>query len=240
MLSRRSELKPTEKKYNSSEAVYLKLKAMIDHLELFPGTRITETEIATMLSVSRTPIREAFQRLHLEGQLDIIPRQGCFVRNIDIDLINDFYDTRIILENRSVELACDFMPVGLLNTMLGEWNPDKLTDDYDMHIQTIRDQEEEFHINMAAASGNPILGRYLEDVNRNIRVVRWLGFPDMEAIRDTYEEHYELCQIVQSGNKRLAMSAMKKHIQKSQKLSKKVTLQQLAEKRSEYLHQHRA
>jgi DNA-binding GntR family transcriptional regulator len=240
MSLRRSELKPIEKKYNSSEAVYLKLREMIDHLELFPGTRITETEMATMLSVSRTPIREAFQRLHLEGQLDVIPRQGCFVRNIDIDLINNFYDTRIILENRAIELACDFMPVGQLNTMLEQWRPDKLTDGYEAHIQTIRHLEEEFHLNMAKASGNQILGRYLEDVNRNIRVVRWLGFPDMEAIRDTYEEHYELCQIVQSGNKRLAISAMKKHIQKSQKLSKKVTLQQLAEKRSEYLQLHRA
>jgi DNA-binding GntR family transcriptional regulator len=211
---------------------------MIDHLELFPGTKITETEIANMLSVSRTPIREAFQRLHLEGQLDIIPRQGCFVRQIDMELINKFYDARIILESRAIELACDAMPVDLLKTMMDEWSPDKLHDDYKIHIQTIRDQEENFHINVAKGSGNEVLGRYLEDVNHNIRVVRWLGFPNIEAISDTYEEHYELCQIIQAGNKRSAKSAMKKHIQKSQKLSKKVTLQQLAEKRSEYINQH--
>lgn len=41
------------KKINSSEAVYHKLRAMIDTLELFPGTRITETDIADKLSVSR-------------------------------------------------------------------------------------------------------------------------------------------------------------------------------------------
>lgn len=210
---------------------------MIDNLELFPGARITETDIANRLSVSRTPIREAFQRLQHEGQLELIPRQGCFVRNINIDLINQFYDTRIILESRTVELACDFMSTSLLKKMLAEWSPDNMTNDYSQHIKTIRDQEEAFHINVAIGSGNEILGRYLNDVNRNIRVVRWLGFPDMESISDTYEEHYELCEIIQSGNKRSAKSAMKKHIKKSQHLSKKVTLQQLAEKRAEYLNQ---
>jgi len=65
--------------------------------------------------------------------------------------------------------------------------------------------------------------------------VRWLGFPDIEAIRDTYSEHFELCQIIKSKNKRSARAAMKKHIKKSQKLSKRVTLQQLTENRERYL-----
>jgi DNA-binding GntR family transcriptional regulator len=223
------------KRLNSSDAVYLKLRAMIDNLELFPGARITETEIARLLSVSRTPIREALQRLQLEGQVDVIPKQGCFIRNIDIDLINKFYDVRVTLEAQTIELACELMPAELLENMMAEWSPENLKNDYIHHIKTIRYKEESFHLNIAVGSGNQILGRYLEDVHRNIRVVRWLGFPDMDSIRDTYEEHFELCQIICSGNKRLARSAMKKHIQKSQKLSKKVTLQQLAENRTQYL-----
>jgi DNA-binding GntR family transcriptional regulator len=223
------------KKLNSSDAVYIKLRAMIDNLELFPGSRITETEIAGLLSVSRTPIREALQRLQLEGQVDVIPKQGCFIRNIDIDLINKFYDVRVTLEIQTVELACEFMSVELLENIMFEWSPENLRNDYIHHIKTIRNKEESFHLNIAEGSGNQILRRYLEDVHRNIRVVRWLGFPDMDSIRDTYEEHFELCQIIRSSNKRLARSAMKKHIQKSQKLSKKVTLEQLAENRNRYL-----
>lgn len=233
MTSQLAEVK--NKKINSSDAVYIKLRAMIDNLELFPGSRITETEIANLLSVSRTPIREAMQRLQLEGQVDVIPKQGCFIRNIDIDLINKFYDVRVTLENQTVELACELMSEKLLDKMMTEWSPENLKYDYTHHIKTIRNQEESFHLNIAVGSGNQILGRYLEDVHQNIRVVRWLGFPDMDSIRDTYEEHFELCQIIRSGNKRLARSLMKKHIQKSQKLSKKVTLQQLAENRNQYL-----
>lgn len=224
-----------KKRSSSSEKVYSILREMIDNLELFPGTRITETGIANLLSVSRTPIREALQRLQYEGQIEVIPRQGCFIRNIDIDQINKFYDVRIILESRTIELACDFISRPLLESMLKEWCPDKLSDDYSLHLKTIRKKEESFHVNIAKSCGNNILCRYLDDVNNNIRVVRWLGFPDMQSIRDTYEEHYELCQILLEKNKRAARSAMKKHIQKSQALSKKVTLQQLAEKHREHL-----
>jgi len=220
---------------NSAERVYLQLRAMIDNLSLFPGTRITETEIAHMLSVSRTPIREALQRLQHEGQVELIPRQGCFIRNIDIDTINEFYDVRIILETRSVELACDNMKESDLSALLEQWSPDNCDDDYEKHIQVIRQQEESFHVAIAKNSGSPVLARYLEDVNNNLRVVRWLGFPDMQAISDTYEEHYELCEIIKVGNKRAAKSAMKKHIHKSQTLSSKVTLQQLAENRKQML-----
>jgi len=227
-------LKTSDKKVNSAELVYRRLREMIDTLELFPGTRITEVEIAKKLAVSRTPIREALQRLQLEGQVEVVPKQGCFVRNINIDLINQFYDVRITLESHTVELACDNMPQTLLENLLEEWSPDKVSDDYNKHIKTIRQQEEQFHCALARGAGNDVLGRYLDDVNNNIRVVRWLGFPDMDAIRDTYEEHYELCEIIRDGKKRSAKSVMKKHIQKSQALSKKVTLQQL----TEYQQQH--
>ncbi len=214
--------------------VYRRLREMIDTLELFPGSRITEIEIANQLSVSRTPIREALQRLQIEGQIEVVPKQGCFVRNIDIDSINQFYDVRIILESRAIELACDHISKPLLDSLLEEWSPANVSNDYTKHIKTIRQQEESFHCALAKGAGNGVLERYLNDVNNNIRVVRWLGFPDMSAIKDTYEEHYELCEIIRDGKKRSAKSAMKKHIQKSQALSKKVTLQQLTEYRQQY------
>jgi len=141
---------------------------MIDNLELFPGTRITESEIASLLSVSRTPIREALQRLRLEGQVDVIPKQGCFIRNIDIDLINQFYDARVTLETQTVELACDAMSTKSLDKIMTLWSPNNLKNDFEYHIKTIRDQEESFHIDIALGSGNQILKRYLEDVNNNI------------------------------------------------------------------------
>lgn len=132
-----------------------------------------------------------------------------------IDLINKFYDVRVTLETKKIELACELMPAELLENMMAKWSPDNLKNDYFQHIKTIRNKEESFRLAITAGSGNQRLGRYLKDIHNNIHVFRWLGFPDMDSILDTYEEHYELCVIIHQGNKRLARSAMKKNIQES-------------------------
>ena len=74
----------------SAHDVYLRLKALIMGFELYPGSRVTETELAARFGVSRTPVREALQRLQFEGYLTVRPKQGCFIREIDIEeYVND-------------------------------------------------------------------------------------------------------------------------------------------------------
>ena len=70
----------TRKKRISTQQIYQDLRQMIMDFDLFPGMRITETELADNFKVSRTPVREALQRLELEGFVSIRPKQGCFER----------------------------------------------------------------------------------------------------------------------------------------------------------------
>ncbi|MGN0506331.1 MAG: GntR family transcriptional regulator [Lachnospiraceae bacterium] len=81
-----------------SEAVYQKLKEQILHLELPPGTAISEIETAAQYDVSRTPIRDVFKALEAEGLLEIRPHIGTFVSLIDLNMISDILYTREVLE----------------------------------------------------------------------------------------------------------------------------------------------
>ena len=63
---------------------YQILKTKILNLELKPGTKISEKEIADELSVSRTPVREAFMMLAQEDLLDVIPQIGTIVSKINL------------------------------------------------------------------------------------------------------------------------------------------------------------
>lgn len=56
---------------NLAEAVYLQIKDDIFEFRLLPGDRFTEGQVAERLSVSRTPVREALQRLEKEGYLEV-------------------------------------------------------------------------------------------------------------------------------------------------------------------------
>lgn len=85
-------------KITSSEYVYRELKKGIMFLSLKPGQQINETETAEYFGVSRTPIREAFRRLEIEGLVDIKPQSGTTVSLIDIDEISDILYVREKLE----------------------------------------------------------------------------------------------------------------------------------------------
>lgn len=210
---------------SAAQLVYDQLKKKIIDFEIFPGTRITESEIAEDFQVSRTPVRAALQRLEAEGQITIMPKQGCFVRSVDIESISQYYDVRITLEATAVELACDFMNDEDIDALQEVWDPARLEKKVDM--EEIKAREEAFHIGIAIGSGNPVLANYLRDINNHIRILRRLGFPDRQAVIETCDEHYAICQLIREHNKTQARRAMVKHIRKSQELARSVTLSQL-------------
>ncbi|MGD8940167.1 MAG: GntR family transcriptional regulator [Gammaproteobacteria bacterium] len=222
--------KISRKKRITALQIYQDLRQMIMDFDLFPGTRVTETEIAESFNVSRTPVREALQRLELEGLLTIRPKQGCFVRPVDIQTISDYYDVRVALEAAAIELACENMPDEQIEELLGIWNPKNCTMQFDYPGQ-IQEVEEAFHVAIAEGSGNTVLANYIKDVNDHIRIIRRLGFPDEQSIRETYEEHYELCQLLIARESKKATRDMIKHIRKSQGIARSVTLNQLQQHR---------
>lgn len=209
----------------SSQKIYEKLRRKILEFEIYPGTRITESELAADFNVSRTPVRAALQRLAVEGHIVIQPKQGCFVRAVDIEKISQYYDVRVHLEAAAVELACENMSTEEIDTLQEIWNPARVKKTPNM--DEIKALEEAFHITIATASGNAVLLDYLEDVNNHIRILRRLGFPDRQSVLETFEEHYELCQLIRGRNARTARKAMIAHIRKSQQIARSVTLSQL-------------
>lgn len=209
----------------SSQKIYEKLRKKILEFEIYPGTRITESELAADFNVSRTPVRAALQRLAVEGHIVIQPKQGCFVRPVDIEKISQYYDVRVHLEAAAVELACENMGDEELDALEEIWNPARLKKTINM--DEVKSLEEAFHVEIAVASGNAVLVGFLEDINNHIRILRRLGFPDRKSVLETYVEHYELCQLIRARNARNARKAMIAHIRKSQNIARSVTLSQL-------------
>lgn len=100
----------TRKPTGTSEGVYQKLKEQILHLELPPGSAISEIETAAKYEVSRTPVRDAFKMLESEGLLEIKPHIGTFVSLIDLNMISDILYMREVLEQavlRDLSLSYD-------------------------------------------------------------------------------------------------------------------------------------
>lgn len=218
----------------SSPEIYTTLRQMILESELAPGSRVTESELAAKFRVSRTPIREALHRLEVEGLLEIRPKQGCFIRPVDIEKIGNYYAVRVALETMAIELACELMPDDELKRLAEYWNPAKRPRRIDA-VDEIKTAEEAFHVTLAEHSGNPVLADYLRDVNDHIRVIRRLAFLDEQTIAETYRDHYEICRMLLKRDVKGARAAMIEHISKSQETARNVTLSQLQQHSSRSL-----
>ena len=204
---------------------------MILDFGLYPGSRITETELAKMFEVSRTPIRAALQRLEAEGYLTIRPKQGCFIRNVDIETLAQYYRVRVALEMLSLQLACTYMSEAELQDLANAWDPARQQGRSD-NVDEMEAMDESFHITLAEGGGNLALAHYLNDLNRHIRVIRRLDFTDPARIDSTYKEHYEICQHLLKRDLSSAQTLMQMHINRSESFAKTLTLTQLAKSKN--------
>lgn len=90
---------------NISDDAETAVRAMIVDGALADGERINEVRLAAQLGVSRTPLREALNRLSVEGALTSAPRIGYFVRPLTLDEFKQIYAIRPLLDPEALRLA---------------------------------------------------------------------------------------------------------------------------------------
>jgi DNA-binding GntR family transcriptional regulator len=88
-----------------SALVYQQLRHALASGSLKPGQRVMEVEVADWLKVSRTPVREALQRLESEGLLRLEPRTGLVVASISHQAMLELYVMREVLEGTAARLC---------------------------------------------------------------------------------------------------------------------------------------
>ncbi|MDY6919519.1 MAG: GntR family transcriptional regulator [Pseudomonadota bacterium] len=208
------------------QEIYHHLRELIIGLRVAPGSRVTEAQLADYFSVSRTPIRAALQRLESEGFLIIKPKQGCFIRNLDMERIIQYYDVRVALENLVLEAISCLPDHSALRDLAEQWDPQALHFGLEIN-DDLKIAEEHFHLQLARISRNGVLQHYISDINDHIRAMRRLGWPDSKSVIDTYEEHYRICDMLLQGDLPGAQAEMTNHIRKSQDQASRITLQQL-------------
>jgi len=89
------------------ERVYQRLRDMIVEGDLEAGERLVETELARILGVSRTPVREGIRRLLQENWVEMREFGGVCVRRLTAQDLVDAYRTRAVLEALAARLACE-------------------------------------------------------------------------------------------------------------------------------------
>jgi DNA-binding GntR family transcriptional regulator len=92
------------------EEVTNRLRDMIVSLRLPPGERIQELEVAQLLGVSRTPVREAIKVLTAEGLVELLPLRGAIVKAFSAKDARDMLEVIALVETYAGERACQADP----------------------------------------------------------------------------------------------------------------------------------
>ena len=90
-----------------TDKAYAQIEELIATLQLPPGTVLSELVLADRLGIGRTPIREALQRLSRDGLVNILPRRGVLVSDIDLRLQLRLLEVRRELERLMARSAAE-------------------------------------------------------------------------------------------------------------------------------------
>ncbi len=192
---------------NLTELTYRSIKERLLDGTLSEGTRLTEELLATQLGISKSPVREALNRLEAEGLICIESRRGAYVREFSIQEIGDLYNFREVLELHSVA-AADITPVLLQNlaqsierTRAFLAARDKLS-----HIE----EDLRFHGMIATATGNQEFFRVFENIQQKSLLCRYKTYH--LSGKSSPDGHRKIYEALEAQDRAGAQLAMQDHI----------------------------
>lgn len=192
------------------DRVYGQLKAMAVNYDFRPGERLNEGELARKLGVSRTPLREALNRLNTEGFLSATPGKGFFCRELHAQEIFDLYEFRKALEIASARLAIQRAAPGQIEALL-DFLDRTGPDPGERTAIELVDLDERFHESLMEMSRNAEMLRVLRNVNARIRFVRWIDM-DRRNRAATQLEHREILLAVRARDEAACIALLERHI----------------------------
>lgn len=185
------------------------LRRMAADFEIKPEERIVEGEMAARLSVSRTPLREALNRLVSEGYLTNTGGRGFFCRALTPERILDLYEARAALECEAVRHAVNRASDADIAALLAQLD----AADQDADRLALLEMDEAFHIGLTRLSGNAELERLLSNINGRIRYVRMIGVNAHDGVPAQLAAHRSILEAVHARELEGALAALRGHIE---------------------------
>ena len=196
------------------DQAYERLKRMAMTFEMKPGEKLNEGTLAKQFGLSRTPLREALNRLASEGFLRFSAGQGFFCRELDRDEIYQLYQLRKVIETGAIKLAIEHAKdadIDALEAFILQTGPDAGTRTTEELVQL----DEIFHEGLMALSGNTEMLQVLRNVNARIQFVRWVDM-DRAARPTTQADHRQILQALRRRDEAVCLSILEKHIDRRQ------------------------
>lgn len=193
------------------EQAATRLRQMLIENRIPPGAKLNERELADVLQVSRTPLREAIKMLAAEGLVELVPNRGAIALALDEQDVNNTFEVMAGLEALSGELAAKRI------------TDDELAEIKAMHFEmmaayTRRDLSAYYRLNskihsaINAAAKNPVLTNTYNQVNARLQALRFRSNQDGEKWKRAMNEHKKMIEALSAHDPDAMRSALMTHL----------------------------
>lgn len=183
------------------------IRAMIGRGDFVAGERINEVRLAASLGVSRTPLREALNRLLADGSIEAQRGRGFSVPRFSAAELREAYEMRPILDCAALERA------GLPNeARLARLKA--LNERFEKTVSVSRriDIDDAFHLALVAPCGNDMLIRAIEQVMARTRRYEFAYLAAAETLMQSGAEHRRIIDALEAGDLAAAIEALRDNL----------------------------
>lgn len=196
---------------SASDTAYEHVKQAIFSGELATSTLITEGEVAEQLSISRTPVREAFLRLQAEGMIELYPKKGALVIPATAQETREVFEARALIEqwaaNQVWARRADAVPG--LRAQLDAMDAARRAGD----AAAFSAADRAFHAVIVDLAGNSVIARqYAHLRDRQVVIVAANIRSGASRMAASCAQHRELLRLLETGTKAAFVAACGEHV----------------------------
>ena len=196
---------------NKSDYAYQELKNRIISGQMPPLSDVSEEQLQKELGVSRTPIREAIQKLEKEHFVMIYPRRGTLVSDITLDLIYSIYEVRLLNEPFIARSACRYIVnewIDHMYTSFSTFHEKEGEQQRDYYIELDR----ELHNTLTSHTNNFMLKDTFRVVNDHNHRIRILTSQRNMNYQRSINEHLAILEALRLRDESQLENAVREHI----------------------------
>lgn len=182
--------------------------------ELKPGAPLDEMKLCQQLNVSRTPLREALNRLERQNFVEMIPKRGARVSTLSLDSMINLFKVRKVVEPALLKIACQTIQNKPEELQSFKRNMNKAIKENDTETLTTLDYE--FHAFLYEQSENSHLIFLMSYITNHSRQIRSQKTETVARILQAASEHIEMIELMEKGDYDKACDLMRKHIQNTE------------------------
>jgi DNA-binding GntR family transcriptional regulator len=193
------------------EAVLLELKKAILEGSLKPGQQISENKIASKLSVSRTPVREAIRILEKDNLVSLLPGRKVIVSVPSQRDIEEVYEIRAIIETEALRRITPENKELIRNLEQSLEKAEELRKED--NLRELAKANNHFHLTIISALENQRLQRFMDSLNDTISRFLYYSLASKGTL-EFQEEHKQIVSNLKAGNTEEAVSLLRRHLMK--------------------------